>query len=384
VKKHWKKLIAAAGALLLFIATLPSALGVQTMYFMSVNDKVVDYKAETMPFISGGVVYVPFQMFISEENGGVNLGVFYGIHEASNILSLYSRTEPILTFDRGGQGAYDAAGNTYSFHAITRNGITFVPAAAVCDYFGLEYSYLPNDYGVLVRVKKEGSYWLNDRMFLSSATYKFVEQKKLFDRDQSEVLSTPPASPSPSTSPADKSRIRISFAFRCQTTEGIDAILDIFQGTDVKGLFFLHPDQLTQMDDQVRRLLAQGHRIGFTVDGPDLESCLAQAETGNRLLAHIARTKTDFLLVAGEDTLAEPLSGSGWVCWKGNINGIPDREMRPASLASSILLNAEAKRSYGRILMEDSQLCSEALSRLIPQLHQRGYTFHAITETDLS
>ena len=382
MKKHSKKLIALFGALFLFIAILPSALGVQTMYFMSSNDKVVDYKAETHPFISGGVVYVPFHMFIAEENGGTSLGVFYGISERYNTLSLYSRSEPILTFDRNGANAYDAAGNTYSFHAITRNGITFVPAAAVCEYFNLEYSYLPNDLGVLIRVKKSGSYWLNDRMFLSSANYKFVEQKQDFDKDQ--ALQISPSSPAPSTGVADKSRIRISFAFRCQSAEGIDTVLDVFQGTDVKGLFFIRPDQLPKMDDQVRRLLAQGHRVGFTVDGADVEACLAQAEEGNRLLAHIARSKTDFLLTEGETSLTDSLAETDWVCWKGNINGIPNREIRPASLASNILLNAEAKRSYGRILMEDSQLCTDALAHLIPQLHQSGYTFHAITETDLT
>ena len=60
------------------------------------------------------------------------------------------------------------------------------------------------------------------------------------------------------------------------------------------------------------------------------------------------------------------------------------RKVEDLAYTPTILLNAEAKRSYGRILMEDSRTCTEALSRLIPQFHQSGYTFHAITETDLS
>lgn len=390
MKKLPKKLAALVCSLLLLLLLLPSASGVQTMYFMSVNDKVLDYSADTMPFISGGTVYVPYKMFIEEYNGGVYLGVFYGSSERFNTLSLYSRYDPMLTFDIGAGTAYDAAGNTYSFRAIVRSGVTFVPVSAVCSYFGLQYSYLPNDYGVLVRVKKEGTYWLSDRMFLSSATYKFMEQKQLFDREQEELLQpspTPTVSPeaptaSPET-PTDKSGVRISFAFRCDGENGADPLLDAFAGTDIKGLFFFRPEDLADRDDQIRRLLAEGHRVGFLTDGATADQCLQQAGEGNRLLAHIARARTDFLLVDNA-SLTEELAARGWVCWKGNINGIPANDLRPASLAANIMLNIEAKRSYGRILMDDSDTAVSALQRLIPQIHRGGYTFHAITEVDLS
>lgn len=383
VKKEWKKIPAFVGALLLLLAFLPSALGTQTMYIMSANDKVLEYSADTMPFVSGGTVYVPYTLFIEEFNKGADLGIFYGVSEPYNTLSLYSRSEPILTFDRGGGNAYDAIGNTYSFRAIVRNGITFVPASAVCNYFGLQYSYLPNDYGVVIRVKKEGGFWLKDRVLISSANNILAAQKKVFDKAQAEQID--PA-PGPTTSPGmgDKSGIRISFAFCCDSGNNADALLNVFEGTDIKALFFFRPDALAEQDDTIRRLLALGHRIGFVVDGDSAQSCLEQAEQGNRLLSHIARAKTDFLLVDGPDTLSKSLSSMEHVCWKGNINGIPAENTRPNSLSYNIMLNIEAKRSYGRILMDDSTTSISALELLIPQIIRGGYSFHNLTEVDLT
>ena len=71
MKKHWKKVVAAAGTLLLLLALRPSAMGVQTMYIMSANDKVLEDSQDTMPFVSGGTVYVPYTLFIEEFNKGV-------------------------------------------------------------------------------------------------------------------------------------------------------------------------------------------------------------------------------------------------------------------------------------------------------------------------
>lgn len=385
MKRLREKLTALLCVLALFLLLLPSAAGVQTMYLMAANDNVLDYQSETMPFVSGGTVYVPYTMFISEYNGGVELGVFYGISEAYNTLSLYTRTDPILTFGLDGSSAYDATGTTYSFRAIVRDGVIFVPAWAVCSYFGLQYSYLPIDQGVLVRVKKDGGYWLSDRFLISSAGDVFQAQKKRFDQDQaaSAPVSPSPSAPAVSDAP-DKSRVRVCFAFRCDGEAGADPLLDVLEGTDIKGLFFFPADELARRDDQIRRLLAQGHRVGFLVDGSDAEACLTQAEEGNRLLAHIARARTDFLLVDGSDSLRDTLLEQGWACWKGNINAIPEAGVRPASLAANILLNLDAKRSYGRILMDDSEVSAAALQTLIYQIDQAGYRFHAITEVDLT
>lgn len=386
MKRVWRKLLVLAAALALLLTLLPAAAGAQSLYFMVVNDKVLDYSASTMPVMVDGTIYIPYHTFIGEYNGGVDLGVFYGISDRYNTLSLYSRSNPILTFDINAGTAYDATGNTYSFRAIVRNGVIFVPAWAVCSYFGLQFSQLTNSYGVMIRVKKEGSFWLSDRVLSSSASLVFEKQKQLFDREQlpqPTASDSPSPSPSPSDTPTDKSRVQVSFAFRCGGELGPESVLDTLARYQLRALFLLRPSDLSQWDDAVRRLLAEGHRLGLLVEGETAEECLEQAQEGNRLLSHIARSRTDLLLAEGPDGLTEELRQAGWVCWRGNVSGIPTQDIRPASLAANILLNVEVKRSYARILMDNSATCVSALARLLPELERQGYLFHTITEIDL-
>lgn len=384
-----KRLACLFCALILLLILLPSAAGAETMYFMAVNDRMLEYSPETMPVISGGTVYVPYTMFLSEFNGGIDLGVFYDWNKQFNTLSLYSQTRPVLTFDIGAGTAYDTMDNVYSFKAILRNSTIYLPAWGVCDYFGLSYSYLPNSYGVLVRVKQEGSYYLSDRFFVSSATSKFQEQKKEFDRAQAPTptaVPTPAPTPTPTPAPTPnagetREQVRVCFAFRCDTGEGPEALADSLDRYGVKGLFFFRPDALTRWDDQIRRLLAGGHRVGILVDGPDAASCEVQAAEANRLLARIARTRTDFLLVDGPRTLRRELEGRGWVCWWENIDGVPGAGARVSGHTATLLLSIEAKQSLARITMDDSAVSAGTLERLLPRLRGENYLFPAVTET---
>lgn len=375
-----KRLTCLLCALILLLALLPSAAGAETMYFMAVNDKMLEYSPETMPVVSGGTVYVPYTMFLSEFNGGIDLGVFYGWNKQLNTLSLYSQTQPVLTFDIGAGTAYDTMDNEYSFKAILRNSTIYLPAWGVCDYFGLSYSYLPNSFGVLVRVKREGGYWLSDRSFVSSATDKFREQKKEFDRAQSP---TPTPAPTPVPTPdADgaRKRVRVCFAIRCETGEGPRALADSLDRYGVKGLFCFRPDALARWDDEIRRLLAGGHRVGVLVDGQDAGACEAQAAEANRLLARIARTRSDFLLVDGPGTLRRELEDRGWACWWENIDGVPGGGARVSGHTATLLLDIQAKQSLARITMDDSAVSAGTLERLLPRLRREGYLFFAVTE----
>lgn len=380
-----KRLAGLFCVLALLLALLPSAAGAETMYFMAVNDTMVEYSKDRLPVIISGTVYVPYTMFLSEYNGGVKLGVFYGWDGARNSLSLYSQTKPILTFDIEAGTAY-TKDETYSFKAFMRNGMIYLPAWAVCDYFDLTYSYLPNSFGVLIRIKREGSYYLTDRNFVSCATDKFRDQKKEFERSQvvePTATPTPAPTPTPTPPPSDQRQVRVSFAFRCGEGQGPEALLDSLGRYGVKGVFFFRSEELAGWDDQIRRLLAEGHRVGLIVDGADAAACEEQAEQGNRLLSRIACARTDFLLVDGPDKLRRELSELGWACWWYNIDGVPAPDARTASHTATLLLNIEAKQSLARILMDDSAVSAGALERLLPRLTGKGYLLWTVTEAQL-
>ncbi len=369
-----RKILALVCALLLLCSLLPAALGADSLHFLAVNDKMIEYSADSMPIVNSGTVYVPYTTFIAKKNGGADLGVFYGRDPQLNTISLYGKQKPIITFDIAKGITYDTMDNLYPYRALIRNNTVYLPAWAVCNYFELEYSYLATDFGPLIRIKNEGSYYLDDRFFVSSATDKFREQKKQFDRDQrGEETSEPTPTPAPTPSPVDpvlpgKKQLRVFFAFRCDSGEGPAALLDRY---------------LPQWDDQIRRLLAQGHRIGLLVNGPDASACQEQAEEGNRLLAHIARSNTDFLLVDGSPSLRKEMAARGWACWTGHVSSLSYAGTRPSALAAALQEAMDQRTSYARVLMDDSSASSQALERLLTSLDTKGYLIRQIAESDL-
>ncbi len=381
-----KKLLALLCVVALLCTFMPSAFAADQLYFVAVNDKMLEYSPDTQPIKSRGTMYVPYTVFLSEFNGGVNLGVFYGRDKQRNTLSFYAKQTPTLTFDYGAGITYDTTDTVFNFRAIVRNGTVYLPAWAVSDYFGLECTYSATEFGDLVRIKRADDYYLSDQFFLSSATDKFREQRKQFDRDQlgEPVVPTPVPTPSPvPTTPDGQRQVSVCFAFRCDSGMGPSDLLDLLGTYGQTALFLFHPDDLARWDDHIRRLLAEGHRVGLIVNGETAEECVAQAEQGNRLLGHIARTTTDFLLVEGSDPLRQELSLLGWACWNGNVDGIPAQGVRSTTLSSNLLNRIESRRSYARVLMNDSTTASQALSLLLPKLRGGAYLLKQVTEGEL-
>ena len=76
-----KKWFAALCALVLLASCALGLLGPasaasrKTTYFTAINDTVMELRDETMPFSSGGEIYVPYTMF-DPNTTGIQLGVY--------------------------------------------------------------------------------------------------------------------------------------------------------------------------------------------------------------------------------------------------------------------------------------------------------------------
>lgn len=390
-----RKLAALFCALALLVCALPTALGAQTMYFTAVNDKVLDYSPSTMPVMLGGTIYVPYTVFLSDSNGGVKLDVFGGTVGALSSLVLYGPQKDILTFEMDTGLTYDAMDNYYPDRAIMRNGIIFIPARAVCEYFDLEFSYMSHPEGGLVRIKKPGGYWLKDPNFLSAANDKLKEQKKEYLRAQQPSPTptpTPPPTPTPApaptpvvngeTPPPPVETPELRLAFLCDEGESLEPVLNALENAGVKALFFFPVDALADHDDDIRRLLAQGHKLGFRVDGETAGICMEQARRGNELLRHIARTKTDYLFPAASQRGA--LEEAGYVCWRETLSQFPDEDTRPATLAANLMLRLESRSGTVHVTLDNSAVTARALPQLLSKLRRGEYTFLSLGESALS
>lgn len=98
----------------------PASSASSTVYFTSINDNLRPLTADTMPTWSGGVLYVPYTVFLAQYNGGFKLvDVDYSyIHTSTtHKLTLYT-LQQMLTFDlKNGTCREEISGESYPAQA---------------------------------------------------------------------------------------------------------------------------------------------------------------------------------------------------------------------------------------------------------------------------
>ncbi len=374
------------------LGLLSSAAAADDVFFLSLDDTLAPLTADLMPIRTSGLVYIPCTVF-DQRLTGVNLGVFYGQDKTKGTLTLYSRSKTII-FDINAGSARDASdGTAYAYRALIRNGRTYVPAYAVCQFFSLGYSDLTTDYGPLLRIKTGREWIKSDTVFISSAAS--LMSLRLNEYRQSRTPSTPTATPAPSasvpssstpssssSSATDRSGVRVYLAVRVESGLRLGEMLDDLEAQSASALFFFRPSQLKEYDDFIRRAAGLGCRIGLTVDGGTADDMERQIEEGNRLLAHILHTRTYTVLVDGTDSQRSQLKERGWLCWLENVDGTASGRSA-AALVRNIMRDVSAKRSFARILMDDLGTAPSALPGLLRQLRADRYNIRTAVETEL-
>lgn len=147
-KKLTFRRVAAWSLTLLLVLVLVPARGkavLDGVYFTAANEQLLDLNSETMPFYSGGVLYVSSKVF-----EGTDLGVTFVYNSTTKMAMLYTaRTD--LRFDLVNQTTYDKNGNKYQAYAMERNGYVFLPIGTVCGFFGLMWTISETDTAPLIR-----------------------------------------------------------------------------------------------------------------------------------------------------------------------------------------------------------------------------------------
>jgi len=369
-----------------------------TVYLLAANDKWCDLPGGLQPVQVNGVIYIPYMTF-DKALAGVDLGISYSLNMDQDPRLVLSFSDLSLTFKVKMGICQDRDGNIMGFQAVMRNGAVYIPASAVCNYFGLSYSYLPTaDRGTLIRVKN-GSAYLNDSTFLNSTTLGMTYRYNNIIKDlepaptptpsptapptQAPVptpsptatarpsVSAPPStsSPQPTESqapeePTDRSDVALYLSVDASQADG--DILDLFQE---EVLFLFSPDALADQAGLVRAAAAKGHGLGLLVEADSLEDALAQLEKGNDLLTHIARQRTR--IVSAPEALREGLADQGWACWSPDVTGTG---------AGAVLRALEGREGSARVALSASPT---TIAQVLRQVRQDGYDLHQGLETDL-
>lgn len=383
-KRRVLRLLLAAVLVLGLFRPVPASAA--TLYFTAVNNSVAPLTSETMPFWSGGTLYVPYTIFDAGLNSiGVSLGLYTSYNRDNRTVTLFNLRQMLIFDLNSGTCWDDMAGTTYISRAIMRGGRPYLALSTVCSCFGLEYSYnqLPGiPQGYLIRIKS-GDTVMSDADFIDAARNVINNRLREYTQSLNPAESTDPGV-NPSTLPNQgggavpgQGGPAAYLAFRCETAAGLTDILDALRGNGSCAVFFLTP-QLLEEGDLVRRILGGGHSVGILADGGEALPLLGQGSLALERAACVRTTLT--YAAAGQQ---EGLEERGWVCWKETVLLHPDDTANASSFASGAVRRLGKRDKAVYLTLEGGENAARVLPALLRYLDRENYIVSIPIETVL-
>ncbi len=357
MKRMLRRLAAFLCALALLLPLPSFAVNTDGLYFVAVNDVILDLTADSIPVWMGGRLYVPTTVLESSFTG-VNLDVYVSNNRAQGFVLLYNRSNS-LSFDIAAGTCTDQSQESYPYSALIRNGRTYIPLAFVAEYFGLSYIIMDTDYVPLLRITN-GAQKLSNSQFLVAAD---SPMQSRYDRYIQSVTpaapvtpstpsnptpstptpSTPstPAQPTPATAPetddtGEPGVVTVRLALRCDDAASLEAMLNALDGKKIYALFLLDPALPAARPDLMRHLVGAGHRAGFYVaDEADFNALPA----ANQALFNAARTES-FIVSSADSAMCAQLQAQRWYVWLPEVYASGSAANAVQQSASSALTRA--------------------------------------------
>ena len=309
--------------LMVFQITAVPSEAAGTVYFTAVNKNVLALSDATMPFWSGGYLYVPSTIFTGV---GRDLGVSYYPNIAKQTILLYvdDTVYRSLVFDLNKDYAIDNEGNLYFQRPIQRGGVTFLPISLIARCFGLLYSTVEVDRGYLVWVRNPDMD-MEERYFADAARSRMDYEYSQYLRNQGTAAEeTVPEQSEPSVVTGQ----RIYLSMEAAESAAVSSLLDTLDRYDAQAAFYCTAGFLEEAGDLLRRMSAAGQAIGLIADAADDRPVTEQLEAGNRLLSQAASVKTRLAWIrnATAEAVAEA-EAAGFCCLTPDL----DRSAYPLS-----------------------------------------------------
>ena len=338
--------------LLVFQLASPPVQAVNDVYFLAAEVEVLPLSDSTMPFWSGGYLYVPSTMFSGSVRKSLDVSSYVSTAGQSAILYSGSRR---LVYERGKNYAKDPDGGTYYPGMVERGGVAFVPAFQVANYFGLLYSVIDVEHGHLVWLRRPG-FGLSDKDFANAAT------SNLVDRYNAYLKGSQPSQPS-EDGPSDEAGGETitqhgagKRVYLClEAGENTAAQLDALDAYSAQAAFFCTPEFLEQEGALLRRMAATGQAIGILLDAQDGRRTVEeQLAAGNRALALATCGKTRLAYIRnGNEQTAQAVRDAGFYCLTPDLDRT-DYELKSASNAGTLLDRVAARRGDVTVWLADT------------------------------
>lgn len=375
--KRRAALVLLAVLMALGLSTLSAAAG-RSVYFLAVNDTVLPLSDETMPFWENGYLYIPSTIFAGDVYKELEIG--YIPNQSRHLLVLYTAGKS-LHFPLGESYAQDTSGNSYYPGAVERNGIAFVPAALVAEFFDLSYSVTSvtgsgavssEDRGWLVWLR-QGSYNLTAAQFADAAVPQMrarYDQYVKSKETQSEEVPTVPEE-------TEESFPGKSVYLCLQASDGaqVEAVLDVLDAQGARAAFYCTEEFLNQEGGLLRRMAATGQTIGILADGEDL---LEQVRRGNEALYAATCGKTRMVYCKNESGRST-LEQAGYCCLAPDLDRA-SYGLTGAGAAQTLYQRLNTRRNDTSVWL-GGNVTAAGLQSLIQQAENSGDRCRALTET---
>ena len=361
-----KRFLCLALAMLLLAGLVPTRTdAAESVYFTAVNDTLLDLSDDTMPFWSGGALYVPSTAIDNND-----LGIHYNRSRERGTVVLYKMTSA-MTFNLSTGTVETNSGQRYTGTVVLRNDVVFLPLDVICRFFGLEYSNTRISYGHLVRIKSDAVV-LSDAVFIDAASGSMAQRYARYERAR--TPSDSDASPTPSGSGAETAPERTVYLAVESTDAARSAqVLDALSGE--RAAFLFTPDSLVGADDLLRRLAASGCAVALRIDASSgAEQALSDMEAGNRLLWTAANLKPRLVLLDGAPAETERVVIEAGYCPLHFALNYSTNSPAPARASARILAAADAAGGSCRVLLGTDENAALSLSALLANLRAGNCT----------
>ena len=370
---------------------LPLPVSAADLYFTAINERIEYLTSDTMPFWSGGILYVPYTLFDKNLNSTqTDLGITVSYNSRTKTsVTLYNLRQQMLTFDLvSGNCRDELSGEIFSYRAVMRNGKPYLPLEMVCSFFGLSWSYstLPDiPQGYLVRIMT-AEVVLDDDTFIDAAGYLLDRRLQAYTQSLSPGETTTPSTAVPGGETGKEEEVTPTniptyLAVRCEQEKSILSILNTLDTAGYYGLFFLTPELLQSQGDLVRRMLGTGHSVGILALGENTEETFSLLTEGQRLLEQLTLTRTTLAYVPQEQM--EAIEADGWVCWDETILLEPSDTTGVSSYCSRIMAQLEGRNLVTYLTLSGDANGARVLSTLLRQLSSEHFVVGTPLETRL-
>ena len=326
MKKRW---IAGLLCVLLLFQLGAPVRAAGSVYFVAAEESVLPLTDATMPFWSGGYLYVAASVF-------TNLGISV-INNTAKGMTVLEKDRRALLFEWKKGSAQDSSGNIYTPGTIQSGGVTFVPASMVASFFGLQYSVTEVANGHLV--------WLRAPDFGMEA-------------------------------PTVGARIHLCI----EASQTAGNLLDALDRAKGWATFYCTPDYLEANGALLRRMTASGHTVGILVDGTAGEPLEEQLHRGNDALYRATFTKTRLVYLRNpEEGAIQALEQVGWRCLSPSLDRSGYR-LEGSSNAASLLNRITARRGDVSVWL-GAAVSASGLREFVTSAQKEGHYCRALTET---